>query len=122
MPAYSGINRGRAFTQVEMRISYWSEYASEEIRLAYVGLGLLCNKNGTSNIHGIPSVADKRAIVAVEVAKSRKFAPNGDGSKHEETEEIVKPDVIVKEDVEDWDREGILTTERVETNRMRCKV
>lgn len=78
-------------------------------------------KDRDSDIHRISSIADQRASVTADVAKGEEVAPNGDGLVQGEPEEDLKPDVIVEDDVEDWDLEGIMMAEDVNASGLRAK-
>lgn len=75
MPAYEGITRDGAFTQVEVRASYWNENATEGMRLGFAALAVLRFMDRGSNMHGIYSLAGQRAFVAAEVANVKDAEP-----------------------------------------------
>lgn len=49
-------------------------------------------------------------------------ATSGGGLVHEESNEIVKPDVIDEINDENWDLEGIITVVEVEANEQRGRM
>lgn len=58
-------------------------------------------KNGNLDIHGIPSIVPRRAIVTAKVPKVEEIAPSCNGSIREELGRIAEPDVIFEDDDED---------------------
>lgn len=79
-------------------------------------------KDGGSDIHEIPSIADQRAFVSAEVAEVEEVALSSSGLVHERTGEIFALDVIAKDDDKDWDLEGIMTAGKVEASELRSKM
>lgn len=57
-----------------------------------------------------------------EVVEVEEVVPGGGDLVHEDSWEIIEPDVIVKEDSADWDLEGIMMTKEVNTSALRSKM
>lgn len=55
-------------------------------------------------------------------SQCQKVAPSGGGSVHEESEKIFKPNVIVEEEDENWNVEGIMTAEKTKASGVRDKI
>lgn len=69
-------------------------------------------KDGGSDIHGIPSVFNQCVLVTAKTAEVDEVVPSSGGSVHKKPGEIVIPDVIVENNDEDSDLEGIMTAKK----------
>lgn len=74
------------------------------------------------DIQGISSIADKCAYVTAKVARVEEAAPRASSSKYEDLGEIVEPDVIVKNDYDDWVIEDSMMVKKVKTSGLRAKM
>lgn len=104
--AHAGVNLEGPFTQAEILVSYWSDYATEVMRLDFAELAARHFKSGGFDIHGILSIFNQGTVTTVRIAEVEEVAPSGGASVHEELGKIVEPDVVVEDDDEDWDLEG----------------
>lgn len=77
---------------------------------------------GEFDIYEMPSIANQHASVAVDVARVEEVTPSGDGPKQEESEKIIEPDEVVRNDDKNWDLEGIVMAEEVEASRLQEKL
>lgn len=112
-PAYDGVKRESTFTQVELNVSHWNEYVMEGIRQEFAELAVHRFKDWGFDMHENPSVADQRVFIMAEVADVREVVSSGSGLVRVEPGEIVKTNMIVEDDYEDWHLEGIIAAGEV---------
>lgn len=70
-----------------------------------------CFKNGDFGMHGISSLKNQRAFVAVQVGEVEEAALSGGSLVYENPRETGKLHVIIKNDDEDWNFESTMTAE-----------
>lgn len=92
------------------------------MRLNFAELALRRVEHGGFDIHRIPSILDQRAFVMAEIAEVEEAAPGGGGLIQEEPGEIADSDMTGEVDDKDWDLEGIMTAEKVESSELQGKM
>lgn len=65
---------------MEVRISYWNDYAIERMQLYFAERAAHHFKDGDYNIYGIPSIADQRVFLTAQVGKVKDVATSGGGA------------------------------------------
>lgn len=77
--ACDGVDRGGAFNKAKVRVSYWTEYACEEMWKGFANLAVHRFKDKGFNLIGIPCIADQNAFVTAEIAEVKEVAPCSGG-------------------------------------------